>query len=102
MAGRRYSEFAKNLGFPAASASQQGNEGTPSKLDGDVFGKRGNKDPGGNMPMVMTTKTYGKPGGYKTQPRDRSWGMRQADGLAQCSGLGGPGDDEYETTFVKR
>ena len=102
MPNSRYSELAKSKGFPTATSTKQGDEGTPAKLDGDVYGKRGNKDPGGDMPMVMKTRKYGNPGGYKTQPRDRSWGMRQADGLAQCSGLGGPGDDEYETTFVKR
>ena len=102
MAGRRYSEFAKNLGFPATSKDKQGNEGTPSKLDGEAYGKRGNKDPGGDMPMVMKVKQYGNPAGYKTQPRDRSWGMRSADGYAQCDGLGGYDEDESNETYVKR
>ena len=102
MPNNRYSELASNKGFPKTSSTSQGNEGTPSKISGAIEGQRGNKDPGGDMPMVMQTKRYGMPGGYKTQPRDRSWGMRQADGLAQCSGLGGPGDDYDEETFVKR
>ena len=102
MPNSRYSELAKSKGFPAATSTKQGDEGKPSKTKGDVYGLKGNKDPGGDMPMVMKVRQYGNPGGFKEQPRDRSWGMRSADGYAQCEGMGGYDEDESNETYVKR
>ena len=97
MASKRYSEFASSMGFPKTSTTKQGDEGTPASTTGAIYGARGRKD----YPMSMKTKKYSDPSGFKTQPRDRSWGMRTADGLAQCKGLGGPYEDDDNDTYIK-
>ena len=104
MANNRYSELATDRGFPSTKGmTQQGDEGQPSKVTGEISGQRGKKDPGGDMPMRFGTASWKMPGGYREQPRDRSFGMREADGYAMCEGLGKTGyHDESDETYVKR
>ena len=83
-----------------ARPTKQGSE----KLKGTIYS---DKDSGsmGDMQMRYGTADWKMPGGFKTQPRDRTWGMRKCDGVVYDEGLGDSemeGVEGPEDTYVSR
>ena len=97
------SSKGKQLAYDKSTMARPRKQGS-EKFVGPIYADS-NKGDSKDFPMRYGTADWKMPGGFKTQPRDRSWGMRQCDGVPYDEGLVGPDEGGVEgpdDTYVSR